>query len=296
MAHSYSQLNSDAASIHFSNVKQKITGSIIVVLWTLFPGIIGNMLMKQFFTPKRYPLSQDQDKYLKTGRAFDLRINDDTIKCRQWGEGPAIICVHGWGGIGLQFQGVIDRAVASGFSVIVFDGPGHGLSSGKTCSYFQMTDVVRTLLCETDAVAGLIGHSFGAAAIINSLSKENIKLPAVLIAPALQLVQMIDTAFAYYGIPLQIYMKLIAQFEEKYGYSFEEDNPIHLLDNDNQAFLIVHDREDRVIPYNDSKKTVHRFPSFELMTTRNLGHKNLLKDEKVIKASLAFIQESKKFK
>ncbi|MCP4670608.1 MAG: alpha/beta hydrolase [Desulfobacula sp.] len=291
MTHSYSRLNSGMAKTHSLKVKQRITGSIIIFIWTLFPEVIKKILLKQFFIPKRYELSQDESKFLCTGRAFEVRVNGETIKCWQWGEGPAIVCVHGWGGSGVQFQGVVDQAIAAGYSLIVFDGPGHGLSPGKFCSYFQMTDVVRALLGKRDefSIAGLIGHSFGAAAIINSLSKENIQLPAVLIAPALQLVRLLDKAFGHYGIPNRLYMQLIAKFEEKYNYSFIDDNPIKLLKNENMSFLIVHDPEDTVTPYKDSMHAVQQFSSLKLMTMKNLGHKNILRDDKVIKAALAFI-------
>jgi pimeloyl-ACP methyl ester carboxylesterase len=291
MARSYSQLNSGITQTSSLRLKQRIFGSIIIVFWTLFPEIIKKILINEFFTPKRYRLSKDQNYFLKTGRAFDLRVNGEIIKCWQWGKGPAIVCVHGWGGSGLQFQDIVRHAIASGFSVVVFDGPGHGFSSGKYCSYFQMTDVVRALLRKTDEfnIAGLIGHSFGAAAIINSLSKENLNLPAVLIAPALQLVQMLDTAFGNYGIPNRFYMQLIAKFEEKYNYSFIDDNPIKLLNNENQEYLIIHDQRDTVTPYKDSQHAVKHIPCLKLMTVKNLGHKKIMRDEKVIKSALAFI-------
>lgn len=293
MAHSYGQIYMSSTNARFLMIRQQIFSKIFIVLWTLFPGIIKKIIKKQFFTPERYILPPETINRILPGKTFDLMINEDTIKCRQWGEGPAIVCVHGWSGCGLQFYGFVDNAISSGFSVIVFDGPGHGLSTGKTCNYFQMTDVVRALLCRPHAfcVAGLIGPSFGAAAIINSLSKENLTLPAVLIAPALQLKQMIDAAFGHYGIPGRVYMEVIAEFEKKSGYSFMDDNPVNLLNNENQIFLIVHDKDDPMIPCIESKKAADRFPSLKFMITKNLGHRRILKDEAVINNSLSFIRD-----
>ena len=296
MTHSYSQIRNKNATDCFLKFRQQITGSFIVILWTLFPGLIQKIIYKQFFTPKRKQLAQNQHAFLATGQAFDLKVNDDTIKCWQWGKGPALVCVHGWSGLGLQFQKFVDKTLAAGFSIILFDGPGHGLSSGDICSYFQMTDVVRVLInqplitqIDKIKIAGLIGHSFGSAAIINSLEKERLNIPAVLIAPAIQLQKLIDSAFIQYGIPKEIYMTLIAQFEEKYDYSFSKDNPINLLDDDNQTFLIIHDRSDATIPYCESSNVVKKYPGFELMTTINLGHKKILTDDSVISTALNFI-------
>lgn len=103
MAHSYSQIRNKETNHCFVKFTQQITGSFIVILWTLFPGLLKKILYMQFFSPKRKQLTQDQHAFLGTGRAFVLKINDDTIKCWQWGKGPALICVHGWSGLGLQF-------------------------------------------------------------------------------------------------------------------------------------------------------------------------------------------------
>ena len=292
MAHSYTQARPGTAGIHFSHIKLKITGFTIRLLYTLFPGFMGKILLKQFFAPKRHVLDREQMDYLSTGTPFDLKVNRDTIKCWQWGQGPALIFVHGWGGIGLQFHKYIDKALALGFSVIIFDAPAHGLSPGETCSYFQMTDAVRTLINRKNSsgVAGLIGHSFGAAAVINAISKENLSLPAVLIAPALNLVNTLDRAFSSYGIPKGIYMDLIKNFEQEYGYSFYHDNPVNLLDGESQNLFMVHDPQDQVIPYGDSRHAGLRYPSFKLMTVKDLGHKRIVGDRAVVSAALNYIE------
>ena len=290
MTHSYTRTKSRQTGINLTGARQKATGAVINSLYFLFPHRMEKMLKNQFFAPRRRALNLALRKILATGTPFDLQVNDDTIRCWQWGQGPALIFVHGWGGIGLQFHTYIDKALAMGFSVILFDAPAHGLSPGKTCSYFQMTDAVRALLHRTDPVAGLIGHSFGAAAIVNALSKENLDLPAVLIAPALDLVQTLNRAFTSYGIPERIYMKPIHCFEKKYRYSFYDDNPINLLDDRRQTLFMIHDPQDRVIPYADSKKAAERYPGFSFLTVEGLGHKRIVSNPAVVDTALRFIE------
>ncbi len=293
MAHIYRKSDADTSYHCSGRVKKQVYGIMVTMLWYLFPKHIEKIIGKQFFTPRRHRYSMAQLNFLKTGRSFDLKINEDTIKCWQWGHGPSIICIHGWNGIGLQFQSFIDAALNKRFSIILFDAPAHGLSPGNTCSYFQMTDILRAFLKNhhKKPISGLIGHSFGAAAIINSISKENLSLPVVLISPAIRLKQIVDTAFDEYGIPSKIYMKMIGEYEKKYGYSLIKDNPLELLDNNNQFTLIIHDLKDTVISYKDSEDVAHKFLDLKLLRTRNLGHKRILKELNTAQSAIDHISE-----
>ena len=48
------------------------------------------------------------------------------------------------------------------------------------------------------------------------------------------------------------------------------------------AGLIVHDREDRIVPYRYAEELSTAWPSARLFGTHKLGHSRILKDEEVI--------------
>lgn len=269
-------------------LKNRIIKAGILTAWTVFPGILKKFIKQQFFTPRRVRLTPSQHQYLETGEPFEITVNDEVLKCRRWGEGPALVFVHGWNGVGLQFRHFTEQALARGFSVVLFDGPGHGLSGGTFCSYFQMTDAVRAMVNQPfpDRVAGLVGHSFGAAAIVNGLEKEGSDLPAVLIAPALDLVGLLNAAFALHAVPDRVYKGIIGEFEARYGYTFAHDNPLDLMAGLTQPLLVIHDTSDRVIPHSVSELPARQLDRVRLMSTHGLGHKRLLKDTLVIQESI----------
>jgi pimeloyl-ACP methyl ester carboxylesterase len=264
--------------------------------WMIFPGILKKIIKQQFFTPRRAQYTPSQREYLETGQAIEVIVDDKVIKCWYWGEGPTLIFVHGWNGSGLQFRRLAEKARTSGFSVLLFDGPGHGLSGGSTCSYFQMTDAVRALVNQPwqYRIAGLVGHSFGAAAIVNCLAKERSDLPAVLIAPALDLVGLLDSAFAIHGVPERVYKGTIAEFEERYGYTFANDNPVDLLADLAQSLLVIHDTSDRVIPYGLSAKVARQKEGIRLLPTSGLGHKQILENGSVIQETIRYLVSNHK--
>ena len=53
--------------------------------------------------------------------------------------------------------------------------------------------------------------------------------------------------------------------------------------------LIIHDKKDRIIPYEDAQLFANRYKNAELITTKGFGHS--LKDESLTPKIIAFINE-----
>ena len=137
----------------------------------------------------------------------------------------------------------------------------------------------------------MVGHSIGASAAINCIVKENPGLDAVLIAPALRLREILFNLFNLHGIPATIYRSAVSDLEAHFGYDLNQDNPDKLIHQIRSSLLIVHDRDDNTIPFNDSLSLSATSPNVILHATRGLGHKRILADPEVIQASVAFFRE-----
>ena len=257
------------------------------------PGYAQKLVSKMFFTPSRPPLTEVQKQLLDKGQAFEQVLNGKTIRCWQWGQGPVILLAHGWNGRGISFLRFIEPMVKAGYAVIAFDAPGHGASDGNTTSYFEFTDVLRAFIKPDSQfnIAGIIGHSFGAGATVNALSKEQKEVPVVLIAPALKLKEILYKAFDRYGIPKNLYLDIIADYEHRFGYHLDRDNPIRLLPTITSPILVFHDQSDNMIPYLDSRSVAQNHAMVQLHTTTGLGHKRILLDETVLCATRTYFQE-----
>jgi pimeloyl-ACP methyl ester carboxylesterase len=274
-------------SIHFrkcqnngTNVrfKQGAAHLFLNLLWGISPAAAVNLVKKHVFNPINYHLSPAQKAILNTGLKFEVTIHGKTVCGWKWGDGPGVLLVHGWNGCSAQFSYFFKPLRQMGCTVIAFDAPGHGLSEGKTSSYFEFTDAVRAFLKLNNgfSVDAIIGHSLGGSAVINALCKENRSIPSVLIAPAVQLKEILDNTFKQYGIPTAVHQKVIQEFEERFGYSLEKDNPDKLLPLLKKEILIIHDRNDPAIPYKDSEKAADKWSNVQLVETRGLGHKRIL--------------------
>jgi pimeloyl-ACP methyl ester carboxylesterase len=265
-------------------MKRNVVHTFFDLLWNYAPTLSKLITKRVFFSPFTYRATPAEKHYLNTAKGFEISVNDQMVRCWKWGSGPAILLAHGWNGRGIQLHQFIEPLLRRGYSVIAYDAPGHGESDGKTSSYFEFTDTIRTLLISSNGheIQGVIAHSLGASAVVNSMAKEDHPLKPVLIAPALKLAEVLYSFFDDIGLPKPVYQNLIEEYEKSFGYNMRRDNPSDLLTGLESKILIVHDKNDPTIPYVDSKDISERFRNIELHTTERLGHKRILADESVV--------------
>jgi pimeloyl-ACP methyl ester carboxylesterase len=275
-----------STNVRLSRVRQKAVHGFLDVLWKVTPTLTKLLVKKVFFTPSTYKLTPVEKQYLENGESFQLSVHDKTVQCWKWGRGPSILLAHGWNGRGIQLHHFIEPLMQRGYSVIGYDAPGHGVSQGKTSSYFEFTDTIRALLTSSNGhkIQGVVAHSLGASATVNSIAKEAQPLEAVLIAPALRFAEVLTCFFDHVGVPTHIYQELIEEYENQFSYDMQRDNPANLFKEINSEILIVHDTHDPTIPYTDSKELSNEFQNISLHTTEGLGHKRILTDESVVDA------------
>ncbi len=257
------------------------------------PRLTERIVEKLFFTPGGYTPSEEERKRLEQGKPFEVRVHGRKIRGWRWGAGPGVLLVHGWSGRGIQLHRYIDPLLRAGRAAVAIDGPAHGASEGRSTSYFEFTDVIRNLIAPESGlrIQGIVAHSFGAAAAVNALAHQNAALEAVLIAPALQLRKTLLVALEQHGIPSRVFEKILAGYEARFGYSLERDDPHRHLGDLRAPVLVIHDRDDPVIPHLDSETLCGRLGQVTLKTTSGLGHRKIMADPNAVHAGVSHLLE-----
>ena len=281
---------------HSTNVRSNggrewATRQVFKVLSFGSPRMTARLVEKLFFTPVSYVPSADERWWLAQGEPFHVRVHGRRICGWRWGAGPGVLLVHGWSGRGIQLHRYIDPLVRAGRTAVAIDGPAHGESEGRRTSYFEFTDVVRTLIAPEGGlgVRGIVAHSFGAAAVVNALAQEKAALRTVLLAPALRLRKTLIEALERHGIPPRIYEKIIADYETRFGYSLTRDDPHRRLGDLRSPVLVVHDRHDPVIAHVESEALCGGFGQLTLKITSGLGHRRIMTDAEVVEAGVSHL-------
>ena len=53
--------------------------------------------------------------------------------------------------------------------------------------------------------------------------------------------------------------------------------------------LVIHDRDDRLMPWTHGATVARHWPGARLLTTRGLGHRRILADERVTRVAAEFV-------
>jgi pimeloyl-ACP methyl ester carboxylesterase len=276
-----------------SSLKRKLTFFGLSIAWLISKASIRRYITNHLFVPRKYHTSEQEIQFLAKARSFEIESNGDILRGWKWeGQGAEILVWHGWNGRGIQLLPVIRKLLEAGYSVFTFDAPGHGESEGLKSSYFQFTDALRDFLKDSRwKIDCVIAHSLGGSAVINAISKDHIPLLPILIASPLHLRELLYEAFAFHGVPPIVYKTLTREYEERFGYSLEKDNPGNLLPTFQQELIMLHDTEDPVVPYEGIKRATKDFPNIKFITTTGLGHKAMLQDREVLNLIIELIHQ-----
>lgn len=79
------------------------------------------------------------------------------------------------------------------------------------------------------------------------------------------------------------------KFERTIGFRFEELHIPRVVAGFDLPLRVVHDRDDRELPWGEGSSIASAWPGAELITTRGLGHYRILHDPEVIRGAVEFL-------
>ena len=113
----------------------------------------------------------------------EIPFQSGHLAMRSWGQGAAVLLVHGWSGCQSDMFGLVPYIVARGFRAVTVDLPAHGESSGETLTIDESAEAVLQARNSIDNLHGIIAHSFGCAATGLAISRGMRVGKVVFLAP-----------------------------------------------------------------------------------------------------------------
>ncbi|MFT3916300.1 MAG: alpha/beta fold hydrolase [Anaeromyxobacteraceae bacterium] len=257
-------------------------------LYAVAPPLGDRLAARLFFTPP--PTGPGRPgPALPGGRPFALRAAGVTVHGEAAGEGPAVLLVHGWGGRGTQLAPLGRALLEAGLAVAIFDGPAHGRSGGGTTNLLRMADALAAVARHVGARAA-IGHSFGGAALGIALSRRLVALDAAVTVGAPSSPFGFFGAFARaFGLPPEAGDRIRRGLEARVGVSMASLDAGALLPTVRVPGLVVHDADDREVPYREAEAIAAAWPGARLRRTEGLGHRRILRDPALATELAAFV-------
>lgn len=265
------------------------------VLGTVAPRVAANRAYTLFNTPRFRRISARDQAVLNAAERLHSTFRDSALTGYAWGEEgrPQILLVHGWEGHVGNFSSLVMPLVNAGFRVIGFDGPAHGDSDGTTSNVIDYASVLSDLMVEFGPMHGVVAHSLGAPAIVfmmSTMMHYRIKRLVLIGAPC----EFTDV-LARFADELSLTPRTLHQMErlthERLGIPMSAVSLKAMIPYITTPGLVIHDRRDPVIPFDDAETIAAHWQGSELIATEGLGHNKTLRHAGTIYRIVDFIAE-----
>ncbi len=258
---------------------------------TVAPGVAARWAETIFCTPPRHVPPEAEEAFVATGRRFMVRSEGQEIAGWEWGSGPAVLLVHGWGSRAGRFRGLATELLAHGFRVVAHDAPAHGRSTGRFASLPEFARALRAVADRSGEIHGIVGHSLGGAAACLAIGEGLGAHRLVLVASPADVTQFSQRFGDYLRIPDRARVAMRRNLETRLSMRWEDLHIPTVARAIGVPALVVHDREDAEVGFDHGEEIAGAFPRGRLLATTGLGHRAILRDPGVIDAAVAFLRE-----
>lgn len=260
----------------------------------LFPELAGAWAERLFLTPPRPKDAIASALDLIDARAGFIEHKHRAIATWAWGardrDAPAVLLAHGWGGFAAQMRAFVFPLVSAGYRVIAYDQPAHGVSEGRFTGLPDFADVLGEVAWHHGEVQAVIGHSLGATAAALALAWGRARFARIVLVSPPSDMEGYSRRFArWHWIPEPVRRSMQAAIEDRYGVPWSELGIARLAPKLEAEALVIHDRDDRVVPWTQGASFARRWRGARLLSTDGLGHGRILQDAAVACAAAQFI-------
>ena len=203
------------------------------------------------------------------GRDFEVPSQGGTVRGSEWGSGPVVYLMHGWGGRGSQLAAFVDPLVRTGYRVVLFDALSHGRSTagpsgaGRS-NAVELGRALDDVAARFGPAESVVAHSLGGLATLLASKHGWLGYDRLaLLAPSLGVDDVLDVFTDSLGIGPRTRAALENRIAARVGLPLTEFQADALL-TEPVPTLIVHDRTDRQTPYAGSATLADGNPDVHL--------------------------------
>ena len=263
--------------------------AVFTTVGSVAPGIAARWAETIFCTPPRNEPRIGEEAFLASGRRFTVQGEGEDLAAWEWGAGPTVVLVHGWGSRAGRFGALAQALGEGGFRVVAYDAPAHGRSTGRSSSLPEFARALRAVGDTVGPVHGLVGHSLGGAAAILAL-RDGLHTERIVLLAAPADVTGFSTAFAdHLRLPAGTRAVMRRNLETRLQIRWDELHLPTIARSLTAAALLLHDRDDEDVPYAQAEEIAAAWPGARLIATTGLGHRGLLRDPDAVRETVAFL-------
>lgn len=262
-------------------MKQK---KYIKLLERFSPKLTARIAFHFISNPKVKKFRSFEKSIEEQAKKSTMQFKKFSIAMYEWGEGDKIaFLVHGWEGRASNFGAIIPRLVKKGYKVVSFDAPSHGNSTKRKTSFFDIPELIEILL-KKETYNLVITHSIGSVLTLMAMNAMKYKGDTLIQCTTPDKFEdYIEDTIRYFGLTNKTKDALMSLIRNTTGHEPLAMQASLFVKNIlfNQA-LFLHDKNDRIINVESSKKVSNEMKKAKFVALENTGHFKMLWSEKVL--------------
>ena len=275
----------------------KIVRLVFALLCRLSPSLATKWAYRLFFTPRSVKRPASELPYYRSAEKSSFAFNGQAIAVYQWGHGnETVLLAHGWGSRGTRLGPLVGPLTEAGYRVVTIDFPAHGDSGGKMTNLLEITELLSQLYGRFAPVKALVSHSFGGMATLAAIHKFELDVKrAVIIAAPFTMEYIFESFSEQLGLTRQVRARLVTaiveRFEKTRNVQVFDFSPDRYADTLQIPFLVLHDKGDREVAYEQGLGLSSALPNVEFVSTDGLGHRRIVRDPEVARKVVEFVSQ-----
>jgi pimeloyl-ACP methyl ester carboxylesterase len=268
--------------------------SAIRIAYQLASGIspmLGAAMAQLLLTrPPHARYRQKQHAVLSTAQRVVLKVRNQLVRAYEWGAGPSVLLVHGWGGHAGQMTEFVAPLTAANYRVIAVDAPAHGRSAGQLSSLVHFSDAIAMAACAFGPFHAVVAHSLGAAATAYQMSKGMTVDRAVFIAPPARQTGIWQLFRQTLGMSDQVWELMRVRTERWLKVDFDDLHPDVVAPHMRTPLLVLHGENDRVTPHSEGQTLARVWPGARFCPL-DCSHLGILSDMRTLVKTVEFVRQ-----
>ncbi|MCP8466587.1 alpha/beta fold hydrolase [Pseudomonas sp. ZM23] len=260
---------------------------INATLGRIAPQWAADRMREVFMTPREHPPRDWELPLLASSERITLRFG---LSALRWGDGPAVLLMHGWEGRPTQFAALIENLVGAGYGVVALDGPAHGRSPGLEADPVLFARALLEAAAELPPLRAVIGHSMGGASALLATQMGLRTDALVTISAPAKVISVLRRFADFVGLPPEARSRFIRRVERQAGM------PVKQLDVARYQLsipgLVVHADDDPKVPVSEAQAIHTSWANSRLLRLPAGGHHRLLSDSALSEAVLELLENA----
>lgn len=267
----------------------KSVGKALNATSIIAPKVASQKALSLFASPRKGGYTAYQEKLVEQANFKIINFENFKIATYHWpGKNKTILLAHGWESNTSRWSYILDALLKEDYNIVALDAPAHGKSDGQQFNALLYADFINAVYAHFKPEV-LVGHSVGGMASV--FAKHNYDLNEVSKLVLLGAPAHFTGVFSRYkqmmGYNKKISRGLDRIVLERFGRPVDYFSAANFTAHFKSDGLIIHDKKDPIIPYEDAQLFANRFESSELITTTGFGHS--LKDPSLTPKIITFI-------